>query len=88
VLHIWSEPSYRVGLVCVKYKTLLNADVKISDNDYHTLIINFLPSHLASFVAQISANMKAIAMVHHASAAATSTTLLPPYQSKALGDVG
>ncbi|KAF8222309.1 hypothetical protein L208DRAFT_1080569, partial [Tricholoma matsutake] len=28
--------------VCVEYETLLNANVKVLDNDYHTLIINFL----------------------------------------------
>ncbi|KAF8229548.1 hypothetical protein L208DRAFT_1286088, partial [Tricholoma matsutake] len=28
--------------VHVEYETLLNADVKVSDNNYHTLIINFL----------------------------------------------
>ncbi|KAF8224780.1 hypothetical protein L208DRAFT_1309226, partial [Tricholoma matsutake] len=31
--------------VRVKYETLLNADVTVTDNDYRTLMINFLPSH-------------------------------------------
>jgi len=70
--------------VCVEYETLLNADIEISDNDYCTLIINFLPSHLASFVAQISANMKAIAMIQHTNAAAASTVPLPPIDPKLL----
>jgi hypothetical protein len=70
--------------VRVEYETLLNTDVEISDNDYCTLIINFLPSHLASFVAQISANTKAIAMVQHANAAAASTAPLPPIDPKLL----
>ncbi|KAF8235865.1 hypothetical protein L208DRAFT_1254587, partial [Tricholoma matsutake] len=28
--------------ICIEYKTLLNADVAVTDNDYHTLVINFL----------------------------------------------
>lgn len=70
--------------VRVEYETLLNADVEVSDNDYRTLIINFLPSHFASFVAQISANTKAIALVQHAAAAAASTTPMAPIDPKLL----
>jgi hypothetical protein len=70
--------------VCIEYETLLNADVAVTDNDYRTLVINFLPSHLASFVAQISANTKAIAMVQHAASAASSTAPVAPLDPKLL----
>jgi len=68
----------------VKYKTLLNTNVAVTDNDYHTLMINFLPSYLASFVTQISANMKAIAMVQHTASAASTTTPVAPLDPKLL----
>ncbi|KAF8726049.1 hypothetical protein AX14_008146 [Amanita brunnescens Koide BX004] len=42
----------------VKYETLLNVRIKISDNDYRSLIINFLPPELSSFLSQMSVNMK------------------------------
>jgi len=70
--------------VCVKYETLLNANIKILDNNYHTLIINFLPSHLTFFITQISANTKAIAIIQHANAATASTAPLPPINPKLL----
>jgi hypothetical protein len=70
--------------VHVEYETLLNADVAVTDNDYHTLVINFLPSHLASFVAQISANTKAITMVQHAASSASAMTPTAPLDPKLL----
>jgi hypothetical protein len=70
--------------VRVKYETLLNADVAVTDNDYCTLVINFLPSHLASFVTQISVNMKAITMVQHAASVASATTPVTPLDPKLL----
>jgi hypothetical protein len=67
VMHYTSGANLHTELdhVRVKYETLLNTDVKVSENDYCTLIINFLPLHLASFVAQISVNTKAITLVQH-----------------------
>ena len=44
--------------IWVKYETLLNVRIKISDNDYRSLIINFLPPELSSFLSQMSVNMK------------------------------
>jgi gag-polypeptide of LTR copia-type len=70
--------------VCVEYETLLNADVMVTDNDYCTLIINFLPSHLTSFIAQISANTKAITMVQHAASTANLVSPIAPLDQKML----
>jgi len=70
--------------VCVKYETLLNADVAVTDNDYCTLVMNFLPSHLTSFVAQISANTKAITMVQHTASMASTMTPIGPLDPKLL----
>ena len=44
--------------VRVKYETLLNVGIKISDNNYHLLIINFVPLELSSILSQMSINMK------------------------------
>ena len=46
--------------VQMKYEELLNASVSVSANDYCTLIINFIPQQLSSFLAQIPANVKII----------------------------
>jgi len=70
--------------VCVKYETLLNTNIAVTDNDYRTLMINFLPSYLASFIAQISVNMKAIAMVQHTASMASTTTPIAPLDPKLL----
>jgi len=68
----------------IEYETLLNADVAVTDNDYHTLMINFLPPHLASFIAQISVNTKAIAMVQHTANMASTTSPIAPLNLKLL----
>ena len=44
--------------VRMKYEQLRNADIPVSDDDYRTLVINFVPGELSSFLAQISANQK------------------------------
>jgi hypothetical protein len=46
--------------VRVKYEMLLNVSIEISDNDYHTLIINFVPPDISSVLAQMSLNMKQV----------------------------
>jgi hypothetical protein len=46
--------------VRVKYETLLNVGIKISDNDYCTLIINFVPPDISSVLMQMSLNMKQV----------------------------
>ena len=46
-----------------KYEALMNAGVTVSPDDYRTLIINFVPSGISSFIAQVSANMKMLAMM-------------------------
>lgn len=44
--------------VRMKYEQLRNVGVPVSDDDYRTLVINFVPPELSSFLAQISANQK------------------------------
>lgn len=44
--------------VQLKYESLYSVGIEISQNNYWTLVINFLPSNLSSFIAQISANIK------------------------------
>ncbi|KAK2459806.1 hypothetical protein APHAL10511_008238 [Amanita phalloides] len=44
----------------MKYEQLLNASITISDDDYHMLIINFVPAKISSFITQISANLKVL----------------------------
>ena len=46
--------------VRVKYETLLNVGIEISDNNYCSLIINFVPPELSSVLAQMSMNMKQV----------------------------
>ena len=46
--------------VCIKYETLLSVGIEISDNDYCSLIINFVPPELSSVLAQMSMNMKQV----------------------------
>ncbi len=49
--------------VRAKYEALMNAGVPVSSDDYRTLIINFVPSGISSFIAQVSANLKMLAML-------------------------
>ena len=46
--------------VRIKYETLLSVGIEISDNDYCSLIINFVPPELSSVLAQMSMNMKQV----------------------------
>jgi uncharacterized membrane protein YgcG len=43
--------------VRMKYQSLYSIGIEVSDNDYCTLVINFLPANLSNFVVQISANL-------------------------------
>jgi hypothetical protein len=49
--------------VRMKYTALLNVSIKISDDDYSSLILNFIPGDIASHLANVSAGMKAHALV-------------------------
>jgi hypothetical protein len=49
--------------VRMKYAALLNVSIKISDDDYSSLILNFVPGDIASHLANVSAGMKAHALV-------------------------
>lgn len=40
------------------YENLLTFDIEIPDNEYASVVINFLPSELSAFISQISAQMK------------------------------
>lgn len=42
----------------VKYEELANMDIAVSEAEYASLVINFLPGELASFISQISATAK------------------------------
>jgi len=74
----------KIDHICIEYETLLNTDVAVTNNNYCTLTINFLPSHLTSFVAQISVNTKAIAMVQQAASVASTMTPIAPLNPKLL----
>ena len=50
--------------VCMKYEQLLSTGITISDDDYCTLIINFVPPEISSFIAQISAGMCTLSLMH------------------------
>jgi hypothetical protein len=60
--------------VCMKYEQLLSTEITISDDDYHTLIINFVPSEISSFIAQISAGMRPLSLMHMTSPTPNSET--------------
>jgi hypothetical protein len=49
--------------VHMKYAALLNVGIKISNDDYSSLILNFVPGDIASHLANVSAGMKAHALV-------------------------
>ncbi|PIL29341.1 hypothetical protein GSI_09392 [Ganoderma sinense ZZ0214-1] len=55
--------------VRVAYEELLNADVDISDAEYASLIINFVPSELSTFISQLSATAKLTARMQALSTA-------------------
>ena len=50
--------------VCMKYVTLLNVSISISKEDYRSLVINFVPPEILTFLANISAGMKAYALMN------------------------
>ena len=50
--------------VRMKYEQLLSTGITISDDDYRTLIINFVPLEISLFIAQISAGMRALSLMH------------------------
>ena len=72
--------------VRVEYEALLNAGVSISDNDYCTLIINFAPPKLSSFIAQISANTKTIITLQHEAAVAAAIKASKPLPTLSISD--
>ena len=56
---LWAEFSR----ICMKYVALLNIGIKVSDDDYSSLILNFVPENIAAHLANVSAGMKAHALV-------------------------
>jgi len=50
--------------VRMKYVALLNAGIPVSADDYRSLILNFVPPEYGSFLAHISAGIKAYAMIN------------------------
>lgn len=48
--------------VRMKYESLLNFGITVSDDCYRSLVINFVPDEISSFLALISATMKARTM--------------------------
>ena len=56
---LWAEFSK----VCMKYAALLNVGTKISNDNYSSLILNFVPRDIASHLANVSAGMKVHALV-------------------------
>jgi hypothetical protein len=51
---LWSQ----FDKIWVKYEVLMNTGVPVSDEDYCSLVINFVPAHISAFLAQLSAGMK------------------------------
>ena len=51
----------------MKHKELLNAGITVSDDAYCMLIINFVPGEISSFIAQISAGMRALSLIQQMS---------------------
>ena len=43
----------------MKYETLLNVGVEVTQNEYRSLVLNFIPEYLAAHLANVSAAMKA-----------------------------
>lgn len=66
--------------VRVKYEELLNMDIKISDVEYSSMLIAFLPAELSDFVSHLSSTIKATRLVHDAmkSTAANTTPSSKP----------
>ncbi|KAK2467948.1 hypothetical protein APHAL10511_000243 [Amanita phalloides] len=58
----------------MKYELLVNAGIMVSEDDYRTLVINFLPSELSTFIAQLSAQMKMMNICQGVSSSDTSST--------------
>ncbi|GBE84202.1 hypothetical protein SCP_0601800 [Sparassis crispa] len=58
----------------VKHEELLNLEINISEAEYASLIIAFLPPDLSAFVLQISATAKATMLMQQRAAAMSSTT--------------
>ncbi|KAK2461343.1 hypothetical protein APHAL10511_006641 [Amanita phalloides] len=58
----------------MKYELLVNAGITVSEDDYRTLVINFLPSELSTFIAQLSAQMKMMNIRQGVSSSDTSST--------------
>ena len=50
--------------VRMKYEQLLSTGITVSEDDYCTLIINFVPPEISSFIAQISAGMRTLSLMH------------------------
>jgi hypothetical protein len=46
--------------VRMRYMALLNVGVSVSEGDYRSRVIDFIPHELSSFLAQVSASMKAL----------------------------
>ena len=59
--------------IWMKHEELLNAGITVSDDDYHTLIINFVPGEISSFIAQISAGMRALSLIQQTSSSTQPT---------------
>lgn len=59
--------------VRMKYETLMNAGIPVTDDDYRILIINFVPPSILAFIAQLSATMKAMALMKPAALTALSS---------------
>lgn len=56
---LWMEFSR----IQMKYVALLNVGIKIANNNYSLLILNFVPGDIASHLANVSAGMKVHALV-------------------------
>lgn len=56
------------------YQNLITKGITVTNDDYRTLIINFVPSHLASYMSQISANAKVLAILQSAQAGTSAST--------------
>jgi hypothetical protein len=48
----------------MKYEELMNVGVSVSEQDYHSLVINFVPAKISAFLAHLSASMRALDKVH------------------------
>ena len=55
--------------VRLNYEALIKVDVSVSDDDYRSLVINFLSPELSSFVTRFSVDKKALMMTNGSSSA-------------------